>query len=487
MASLSKEDRIEMSKKIIEIPEQNAAIDGVKEQIIAQQQEAIKQDNINAALQDEYDNKIEPYQKELDYLDAISRSVLTEDVINNAAKLVPGNGFFLSEPSTPIPSVPSGVWTSFSPMAYTWAIGKFADETYGVEPLGEDPVLAAIDPILTSIESFVDATRASGLKCEAGGSCSDPAFTTELACTIGGGTWTATEELVPSTEIQEALDNLKAEVQKWIDSLTAQQGVIQVGDTNVPARQAQNQAAFDDVDALLTVLTNWQSIQDFDTTTSLPEDDCTAFNNIVYTGSCSNPIYTDEETCVLNGEIWTTNFEDSKLSKKQINILKDELTQRSSFVSTRKSQLSGYLGSIAQDETGAITASSGWYGQRYAVLETRLNLVSGSAVNKFSAQSGLDVQDQLKASNNNSGAVYGSTMKATKAIAPGIDTKYLNVENASAFSVGDRVYVVADDQEELSGSIEEIQGNRVKLTFNVSKKYTLANKTRLYKLVANIL
>lgn len=80
-------------------------------------------------------------------------------------------------------------------------------------------------------------------------------------------------------------------------------------------------------------------------------------------------------------------------------------------------------------------------------------------------------------------AAYDLTMKATKATAPGLATSYLNVQNASSFKVGDDVYVVADDQEELSGKIEEVSKNRVKLTFNIPKKYTVANKTRLYKLV----
>jgi len=74
-------------------------------------------------------------------------------------------------------------------------------------------------------------------------------------------------------------------------------------------------------------------------------------------------------------------------------------------------------------------------------------------------------------------------MKATKAAAPGIDTKFMNFESLSGFSVGDRVYLVADDQEELSGSIEEINGNRAKLTFSVPKKYTTSNNTRIYKLL----
>ncbi len=94
-----------------------------------------------------------------------------------------------------------------------------------------------------------------------------------------------------------------------------------------------------------------------------------------------------------------------------------------------------------------------------------------------------NVQGQIKEGAENAGATLDLVMAATKATAPGINTKYLNFKDLSKFSVGDRIYLVADKQEELSGSIEEIDGNRAKLTFNIPKKYTTSNNTRLYKLL----
>ena len=66
-----------------------------------------------------------------------------------------------------------------------------------------------------------------------------------------------------------------------------------------------------------------------------------------------------------------------------------------------------------------------------------------------------------------------------------MDTPYLNVLDASEFNVGDEVYVVANNQEELFGTILEKDGNRVKLDFIVPKKYNLGNLTRLYRLVTD--
>jgi len=235
----------------------------------------------------------------------------------------------------------------------------------------------------------------------------------------------------------------------------------------------------------LDIINNWLSIQDFDTNTNLPND-CDAFDRMGYRSFCvnpDNPPQLDETSCTLDNGVWIESFQDSKLSPTQIQILKDAIADRAPFLVTRVGQLDSYLGSISQDSEGAITAQSGWYGARYLILDTRLNLISGSANGKFGAERGLATQDKIESGVQTTAAAYSLTMKATKAAAPGLDTPYINVKDASSFEVGDFIYVVADDQAELSGTIEEKSKNRLKLSFNIPKKYTPQNKTRLYKLV----
>ncbi len=437
--ALSKQDRISLSKKIVEIPETNVSIEAVKAQIIQQQQKSIKEDAVNASIQSSYDNVINLYQPELNYLDGNKRTTLTPAIIESAAKGEARNGFFLADPTFPTPSLPSGVWKFFSPIGFTWAIGKNNAEAYLVESNAELPAINAISPIITQIETYAVSARATGSQCT---SAPNPTPPPPILYTSQ-----------PNTAIQTLLTNLKAQVTKWKTSLNSQKGVIVLSET-VPARLAQNQAAYNAIDPVLNQLTLWESYIDFNSGSSCPLS-----------------------------ENWSS-YSQNKLHPDSLLILKNLITSRTVSVNNRLSELNTHFGSIVQDmSTGALVSFSGWYGKRYLILDSRLNLISGTAAGKFGANKAIETQDQVKASNAVSLAAYSLSMKCARAAAPGIDTPYLNMENASDFNVSDRVYVVADDQEELSGSILEKTGNRVKLTFVIPKKYTLSNYTRLYKVV----
>jgi hypothetical protein len=440
--ALSKEDRVTMSKKIVEVPEANAVIDGVILQILAQRDEAIKNDNVNMALQQPYTDIINKYQPEYNYLDGNKRTELTEDTMNDAAKGVIGNGFFLADPQAAIPSVPTGIWTFFSPMAFTWAIGKNQSEQYPVEPLGEIPTINTINNLIAQIETFSVSARATGTFCLVTPNPTPPPPTI------------TTQE--PEVNIQALLNQLKNAVTNWKNSLNAQKSVIPL-DEQVVTRLAQNQAAYDVLDPTITLIESWQIIQDW------------------ASGSC--PL----------SESWGS-YANSKLNPNALQIIKDTILYRQPLIDGRINELISYFGTINQNPTtGILEGYSGWYGERYLIIDSRINMLSGSANGKYGAEKAIETQNQIKAGNELTGAAYSLNMVATLATAPGLDTNYLNVQDASGFNVGDRVYVVADKQEELSGSVEVKEGNRVKLTFKVPKKYTLGNYTRIYKMIEKIL
>lgn len=437
--ALSQQDRITMSKKMVEIPEENATIDNVKAQILIQQQEAVKADALNAALQLPYNTIINAYQLEYNHISGNKRIEVTETRINNAAKGNPKNGFFLADPTLPIPTVPTGVWKNFAPMSYCFAIGKNYLESYDLEPLNEEKNIQAIQDLITEAKTYSEAKRATGVQCVAN-PVPPPNYISES---------------IPA--LTTILNSLKDAVDNWIGGLNAQKSVIVLTET-VPTRLAENQAAYNKIDPTIALITPWQSISDF------------------VGGICAlspgDPFYSGS----------------AKMTDSSLEILEDAIAARLPDINLRKSQLNSYFGSITQNpDTGIVTATSGWYGERFLIIDSRLNIISGTAAGKFGAERALAAQNQIQATNNLTLQAYNLTMKTTKAVAPGLDTRFLNVENASDFNVGDRVYVVADNQEELSGSIISKDGNRVELTFEVPKKYTLANLTRMYKTVEKIL
>jgi len=466
--SLNKQDRIELSAKMAGAAEEKSAVDKTIEIVDQAKLKAEAKDSPNKKLVDEKTALINPYQNELKLLDGTARTELVESTLLDSAKRVLGNSFFPNKPDIPLPSIPGGVWLNFSPFSRTHAIGKNNLEVYqSTGNRNEQNIIADINNIMSSIEGKIKASRATGKMGQTTGSCSGetPAGsgTTQSLCIANGGTWTPGPDVfVPETEVRGFLIDLKLLVQEWENILTSQKNILTpVIDSN-STRKTQNLAAMADIDNTLIVINNWQAVQDYDSTTPLPST-VAVFNML------------DE-----------SYFQQTKMQPTTLQNLKNELTERSLYIATRMDQLSGnnYLGSITQDmSTGSITSVQGLYGERMLFIDMRINAVGGTLSEVVGFSMSKTSQNEIKKSIEIAAQGIGLIMKATKAAAPGIDTKFMNFESLSGFSVGDRIYLVADDQEELSGSIEEISGNRAKLTFSVPKKYTTSNNTRIYKLL----
>ena len=466
--ALIKQDRIELSLKLAGAAEEKSAVDKTIAIVDQAKIRAEAKDSPNKNLLDGRTALINPYQNELKLLDGITRTELTESIVLNSAKRVLGNSFFPNQTSVPLPSIPAGVWLYFVPFSRTHAIGKNNLEAYtATGGRGEQIITAEINAKISLIEAKVIATRATGKKGQTTGTCAGatPAGsgTTQALCVANGGVWTSgPDAFVADTVTQGLLTDLKTLVQEWEDTLNSEKSIISsMTDTN-STRKTQNLSAISDINNSLVLINNWQAVQDYDTTTALPST-IAAFNALTQ-----------------------SYFQQTKMQPTTLQNLKNELTARSSYVTTRVGQVSGnnYLGSITQDmTTGSITTIQGLYGERMLFINMRINAVGGTLSEVVGFSISKSSQNEIKQSVDLASQGIGLVMKATKAAAPGIDTKYMNFENLSGFSAGDRVYLVADDQEELSGSIEEVTGNRAKLTFPVSKKYTTSNNTRIYKLL----
>lgn len=459
--ALSQEDRISISKKIVEIPKQNAQANVIKGQLDEQKQIAEKEDNGNKQLMDDLTPLINLYQQELERYDGNGRNQLVEQDLQDSANKVLQNPFFPNDPQTPLPNIPDGVWKNFQSFSGNKAIGKQYNETYPTVTKEQD-LIDTINAQIAIVEGESDVTRSTGQECISG-SCSDPQYDNQTDCEANGETWNSgTSTIQSEPTIQQAIIDLKNAVQAWEDFLN---GTFAVIPTTVQdddsTRDPLNQASRDDITNAISVIDTWQALDDFDTTHG--ETTCSGFNNI---------------------DVNTLNA--TKLRAAELNTLKNEISARQTFISTRVTQLESadYLGSINQDfNTGEIISTEGLYGDRYRIIETRLNLMGGSLNKLKGFEKGQDAQDELISSNNNASAAYTSVMAAVGFRAPAAGTGTIHVLDASGFSNGDSVFVVADNQQELSGTILSISNNTVFLDFFVPKKYRQDSGARLYKVL----
>lgn len=458
---LSASDRFTISKKLVEIPKQNNQADTIKSQLESKKTKAAQQDIANQNLMDSLTTLINIYQTEHPRYSGITRTTLAEQDLIDSANRTHQNYFFPNDPNTPLPDISSGVWKQFTSFSANIAIGKTYLEVYPGTSTKEQDLIDDVNAKIAVVESFSDVTRSTGQKCISTGTCSLPAYTDEATCVAHSGVWTpGPDSIVTDTDMQTAGDDLKTSIQNWLDFMNATYPLIatSVQDSNA-TRLAGNDAARADITNADSIIATWQSKSDFDPTTG----------------------YT---TCISFNSIDVSTLSATKFRATDLQYIKDEITARESYVSSRISELDTYLGGITQDfGTGSISATSGLYGSRFRLIETRLNVMNGSLTAKTGLERAQGAQDQLKNSNSNTQAAYSTVMVATAFMAPAGGTSVIHVLDASGFSVSDSIYVVSDVQPEISGTISNIVGNSVYLSIVVSKNYQESDNARLYKLL----
>jgi hypothetical protein len=471
MSSYTKEDRIQLSSKAVGIKDEKTIANNTIGYVDQATTEEEAKDSPNKKFIEEKTVSINSYQDELKFFDGITRTELVESIMIDSAEKTLDNSFFPVDTA-----VFDNTWPNFVPFAGTHAIGKQKTTGY-INPeypatgaRTEYDIISDINSKISAIESEPIPERATGQQCDGStGFCTgedNPPQTTQATCEADNGVWTPPGNDTYSPSVTATLlSELKTLVQEWENMLNSEKATIP--EDKDSTRKTKNDIAIADINNAISIIDTWQSVQDFDTTTSLP------------TGS-------EGSGCTLFYAMIESDFEQAKIQPTTLQPLKNELTARSSYISTRQSELEGseYLGSINQDiNSGSLIDTQGLYGERMLFIDMRLNLVGGTLSKLVNLDKTRGGQEALKESADNAEKGLELVIKATKASADGANIQFLHFENLSGFSAGDRVYMVSDTQDELSGSIEEINGNRAKLTFKIPQKYTIGDNTRLYKLL----
>jgi hypothetical protein len=446
------------SKKLVEAPFLIARMQSCKIAIEAEKAKAQKLDDAHKNLVDSKTNLINYYQAEIANLTGYPREILVEQDFQDAASFVLGNSLYPNNPNNPPPSTAPNIWTKTKPYAKNKAVGKFFNEQYGTQIDGDDPLLASILADIASYQSaFTDIELTTGQSCNAGGTCSFPAYTTQPDCTSHGGTWTSGPDIIANNPtIQSNMSSLISKVNRLKVVLTVELGNIYTADPD-PARAATAAAAVNDINNnIMPAINTWLGYTSFNTAHG-------------------------QTTCVGFYSYDSNLLAPTKMHNTQLNALKLAFQARQAFVSTRESQINGYIGSITQNLNDGSAIGNGFYFERWGFIGLRLNMLGGSLIQAKGYDRSSASQDEQIANLQASIAIYSSILTCSILAAPSSGTKYIQLASVIGLSEGDNLYIVSDTQEELPIKIVSIQGNRITVGQNIPAKYRPEDFARIYK------
>lgn len=456
---LSQEDRIAFSLNIVTAADKLKAFDMSQLQTQAEIDKLTKLDAANKNLFDPPNAMVNAYQAEQNKLDGLLRTTIVEQDIQDSAKRVIQNHFFPNDTTVTVPSLASShnVWIKIPPFAITYAIGKNYTEGYG-STTKESDLTSPILGYITSAGGFTDIQNTTGQSCNSSGTCSIPIHLTQPACVLGGGVWTPGPDIIANDPaIQTLRTNIVAAVNAYKTFLLTLVSLIVTNDP-VPANQTLNNAAISNINTIIIpALNTWLAYVDFNTAHG--QTTCAGFNG--YNSNLLAP---------------------TKLHSTQLAALQTAINTRLSFVTTRSGQVSGFLGTLVQDlSTGELTTSTGLYGKRYGFLLLRLHTLDGSLSKLNALSGGRDSQNSIKANITNTKNTYLSILPTSLLKAPGNGTSSISLTDTSAFSPGDTVYIIAENQGELQRAIKSVTGDNIVLNDIIPAKYRPADKARIYK------
>lgn len=428
-------DRIAFSAKIVGADVEIKGLEIAKASLQAQIDKIGQLDNANKNLADPVNGFISGYQAELAQLDGNVRTTVTEQNIVDASKRVLRNVFFPNDIATSVPSLSafSNVWTKIQPFGLGYGVGLTYSQAYPGSTPTEASAVSAVTSLIASASGFADIENTTGLNCT--------------------GT-SPSQTIQPYSDVIDLKTNLVAAVQALKTFLNAESALIVTGDS---AQTGPNQAAVANIASTVAALNAWLAYPDFVPTPGTVTN-CPAFYS--YDANLLAP---------------------TKLHSSQLAALSSALSSRTTYAGTRQTELSNVLGTVTQDLSTGILGGSGYYFKRMNLISLRLNALGGSLSQVSGLQAATSAQDTIKATIIQNKALYLTIIPTSAFQANASGGTTVTVVDATMFSVGDQVYVYAENQDELVRAIKTIVGNAITLNDTVPQKYRTGDKVRMYK------
>lgn len=474
--SLTQAERIQISGEQLDLPLKIQAANATVAQLADVKADLLAQDGSLKIFFDKYNNISNSYQLERRWVDGTTYATVLEQDLVDAAKHVLGNKFYPTD----------GSWTKFQPKKHTSTEGGPTTVSTNSELVVFSTLTPQLDFLLNGQTSAVpDDTLASpytpgagtmtvttggqtngNLLLLAGGGFSGLFLITNVA----GLTLTVTELVVPdgvlpdtTTDVLENIpaftnserntlvsssyqnvltgiaNNIIASVLLWETAINSQLVQLNVnGDTRSP-QASEILTAIADINNAKSVIDTWQ-----------------AFPN---TGSMLN---------------------DSKFVDVNITPLQAEITARTTFAGTRNTQITTALGSITQNPDGTYTGV-GIYHLRFIQIDARINLAGGPLTEFYEKDISTSALQQIVDNANNRAATFNSELRTEPLSVDATGTNTIQVASVTGYAVSDTIFIMADGETELTGTISSIAASNITVSFTVSIAYTKAKRARLYK------
>lgn len=434
----SQDQRIALSKTIISIPDQVSEIDKTIAIIGNSQADLLTKDNFIRDITAPKNTLISAYHNELKYINGQDRISLTEQDVQDAGQRLPGNYFFPANQSFPMPSIPDGVWKKFVPFVLSGAIGKTKSETYQTvthyESVDINSIIADIDTFTTTYTAIIR--------------------TTGQTCVVGVPP--ASDVISSNPAVTAAMNSLITKVSTLKTTLQSEKAAAVANTDSDPTRTLEKNSNISSIDTMISAIDTWLAYSNFNTA----HGQTTCAGLAAYNAALLSP---------------------TKGYNTQIQALKTSLQSRLVDATTRETQITTYLGYIVQDlNTGELTTTTGFYGDRAKIYDLRMNLLTGTLSIYMASSNSSNAVQQQKNSLLNAQSVYSSMLITYKLKAPSNGTSFLHTTSTTGFSVGQTIYIVSNSQPEITLTIEQINGTMLKVDKNVIQTYRPTDGARVY-------
>ena len=480
--ALTQPQRIQISGEQLDIPLKVQSALDTQAQLAGVKADLLAKDGSVKIFFDKFNGIADAYQNERRWVDGTTYSTIVESDVQNAAQRLPANKFFPTD----------GSWTNFQPKLHPSALGNPTSNSPDDEleiftdTLADNGLTALLDFLLNGQTSGVaDDTLATAyvpgtgtMEVTSGGQTVGKLLLVEgggfsglfLVTAVMGMDLTVTEVIPPDGTLpmttSNVLENIPAFTNTERNTLTSTlyQNVLTALSTKTIASVALWETAIDNQLTQLNANSDSRSPQATEITNA--KNDITNAKSVIDTWQAL------PNTGTLGN--------DSKFTTNNLTPLQTEVTARTSFSTTRNSQITTALGSVSQMGNGTYSGS-GIYHERFKQIELRINLAGGPLTEYYEKGVADAALAQIVTTAQNTATTYNTELRTEALTADGNGTNTVAVASVTGYAVSDTVFLVSDTQSELTGTITAINGLNITLSFTVSNLYKKAERARLYK------